>query len=161
MVNLVKVSSLIIALDALLVGESFLLQYLSKNPVYIADTPERPGKQEPKREDGRVAGTTVEDEPVPAETIDPAQLALAKEETEQRLGEFLRAKKSLDRTGGADWGGDLYAEMIRLGQEGDAFFMDKDYASDSRTYGQALEKANWPDSQRMPSAVSSMSATWP
>jgi hypothetical protein len=66
---------------------------------------------------------------------------LEKEGAEQRLADYLVAKKALDGKGGAEWGGNLYAEMTQSGQEADERYMNKEYASASQKYAEALSKA--------------------
>jgi tetratricopeptide (TPR) repeat protein len=140
--HLTKALLLIAALVLLLAGGGILLYYLSKNPVQVAGIPDElpalPTGHETKTVEVPAANRT----PVPQSTNDPLKLALDKEDAEKKMTDFLTAKKELDGRGGSDWGGDLYAEMIQLGQEADTLFMERAYASASAKYAEALSTVN-------------------
>jgi serine/threonine protein kinase/tetratricopeptide (TPR) repeat protein len=136
--HLLKTLSLIFALVVLLAGGGLLLHYLSRNPVHVASVPDESVAPEPKTENMTVKVPKGDVAPGPVETADPVQLTLEKDGAEEKMTDFLRAKKELDGRGGAEWGGDLYAKMIQLSQEADALFMNKEYASASNKYAEAL-----------------------
>jgi tetratricopeptide (TPR) repeat protein len=73
--------------------------------------------------------------------LDPASLALDKNNAEQELADFLETKAVLERLGVAEWGGQLYTDMIGLAQKADSFFMKKDFASAADIYAQAVVMA--------------------
>jgi tetratricopeptide (TPR) repeat protein len=137
-----KVFAVIFALVGLLLGGGLLFHYLSKNLVHMAEAPDENAVLAPKK--ANVTGELPTGGVVPelVQTADPEQLALEKESAEQKLADFLHGKKELDEKGGKEWGGDLYAGMIQLGQEADALFINKEYSSASNKYEEALTKAN-------------------
>jgi len=137
-----KVFAMIFALVALLFGGGLLFHYLSKNPVHLAETPDENAVLVSKK--AKLTGELPTGGIVPelVQTADPEQLALEKESVEQKLADFLHAKKGLEEKGGKEWGGGLYAGMIQLGQEADALFINKEYSSASNKYEEALTKAN-------------------
>ena len=137
-----KALSLILALVVLLVGGGLFLHYLSKNAVHVASVYDESATPEHGRESITVEGPKVEAKPETVETADPAQLALEKKEAEEKMTAFLSAKNDLDEKGGAEWGGELYARLLQVSQEADAFFMNKDYVSGSNKYGEALGAVN-------------------
>jgi hypothetical protein len=134
---LLKMAILGMVLGSMLLGGVGLWHYLAKNPLRVADPapqglPTASGA-EPKRLD-----------PVnePPETLlDPARLALDKKNAEQKLAEFIEAKGALERQGVSEWGGQLFTDMTRLGQEADSFFMQKDFVSAAEIYAQAAVAA--------------------
>ncbi len=140
--NLLKVLLLIFALVVLLVGGGLLLVYLSKNPVQMAGVPVEGVKSKTGMDKSSVEKPKREVTPAAIETANPTQIALEKEEAEKKLTDFLSAKKALDRIGGPEWGGDLYAQMLQRNQEADGLFMNKAYASASQKYSEALLMVN-------------------
>jgi hypothetical protein len=132
---------LILALLVLLVGGGLLWHYLSKNPVQVTPIPDEGVAPQAEQEIARNNLQIREAEPEPVQAKSPAQVALEKEEAEQKLSDYLVAKKALDNKGGAEWGGSLYIEMAQSGQEADTLYMNKDYASASDKYEDALSKA--------------------
>ena len=141
--HLTKALLLIAALVLLVAGGGILLYYLSKNPVKTAGNPDEQSALPPEPETKPpVEVPVVDKKPVPQSTNDPLQLGLEKEDAEKKMTDFLTAKKELDGRGGSEWGGDLYAEMIKLGQEADALYMERAYASASEKYAEALSTVN-------------------
>jgi hypothetical protein len=130
--HLLKMTVLILALVVLLVGGGLLWHHLSKNPVQVTLVTEQVAKNNLQIREA---------EPEQVQAKPPAQVALEKEGAEQRLADYLVAKKALDGKGGAEWGGNLYAEMTQSGQEADERYMNKEYASASQKYAEALSKA--------------------
>lgn len=139
---LLKAFAMIFALVALLLGGGLLFHYLSKNPVHTTEAPDEKAVSAPKKANVTGELSTGGVVPEPVQTADPEQLALEKESAEQRLADFFHGKQELDEKGGKEWGGDLYAGMIQLGQEADALFINKEYSSASNKYEEALTKAN-------------------
>ena len=137
-----KAFAMIFALVSLLLGGGLLFYYLSKNPVHMAEAPDENAVLAPKKANVNGAlptgGVVLE----LVQTGNPEQLALEKESAEQKLADFLYAKKELDEKGGKEWGGGHYAGMIQLGQEADALFINKEYSFASNKYEEALTKAN-------------------
>ncbi len=140
--DLLKTLALVCLLLALLVGGVLLWHHLSRNPVQVSERPDGKVVSAPEKEDTRRELTTGEAEREQVRVKPPAQLALEKKRAEQKLTSFLLAKKALDEKGVAEWGGDLYAGMVQLGQEADAQFMNRDYASAVDRYEEALAKAD-------------------
>jgi hypothetical protein len=119
-------------------GGAWLLHYLAKNPVDTA------GMGDPNvTSDSEVQQTSAE---IPvdqiAETVDLAKLAAEKENAENKLADFTLVKNELEGKGVSEWGGDLYAEIIQLSQEADAFFIQKRYFPASEKYTDATAGAN-------------------
>jgi tetratricopeptide (TPR) repeat protein len=135
---LLRVLSLIFALVVLLVGGGLLLVYLSKNPVQITGVPDESVKSKSGTDKLKIITPEREVPPLAIETTNPAQIALDEEDAEEKLTDFLSAKKALDGIGGAEWGGDLYAQMLQRNQEADGLFMNQAYASASQKYLEAL-----------------------
>lgn len=101
-----------------------------------ADSPqaaEQPPQASSEEKKPSLAPSEEADEPKP----DPRDQALA----EQQLGAFLEAKDELDNKGVSQWGGDVYAEMIRLGQEADQQLLAKAYTDAAAGYAAAGAKA--------------------
>jgi hypothetical protein len=139
--HIFKMTALILALVVLLVGGGLLWQHLSKNPLQVTLLPEGELTSPPEKQVARDNLEIKEAEAEQVQAIPPAQVALEKEAAEQRLADYLVAKKGLDGKGGAEWGGDLYAEMVESGQEADARYMNKEYVSASEKYEEALSIA--------------------
>jgi serine/threonine protein kinase len=125
--HLLKTTALIFAFVVLLAGGGLLLHHLSKNPIQIVETPDENAVTAPKTEETRGQRAAVEVEPEISQAKPPGQVALEKEEAEQKLTHFLLAKKALDERGAAEWGGNLYMSMVQLAQEADALFMNREY----------------------------------
>jgi hypothetical protein len=129
--------ALLVTLALLITGGGWLLYYLSKNPVQTdmaaKDRSPAPVKAEKK--------TTAPPQKQQPPEVDPAQLAKAKANAEQKLAEFLEAKDNLARKGVAEWGGAMYTEMIKLGEAADSFFMNKEYRTASEHYVRATSIA--------------------
>ena len=124
--HLLKMTALILALVVLLVGGGLLWHYLSKNPVQVSLAPDEevtpPSEMKLPRNDLQIK----ESEPEQAPAKPPEQVAMEKEQAEQRLADYLFAKKALDEKGGAEWGDPLYTEMEQSGQEADTRFMNRE-----------------------------------
>jgi len=139
--HLLKMTALILAMVALLAGGGLLWHHLSKNPVEVSLIPERQASLPSEKETAQNNLQIKEAEPEQVPAKPPEQVALEKEEAEQSLADYLVAKKALDDKGGAEWGGHLYTEMAQSAQEADELFMNKEYASASQKYEEALSKA--------------------
>ena len=139
--HLLKMTALILALVVLLLGGGLLWHHLSKNPVQVTLIPDEGVTSPSEKEEARDNLRIKEAEPEEVQVKPPAQMALEKEEAEQRLADYLEAKKALDVKGGAEWGGSLYTEMAQSGQEADVLFINEEYVSASQKYEEALSKA--------------------
>jgi serine/threonine protein kinase len=140
--HLLKTTALIFAFVVLLAGGGLLLHHLSKNPIQIVETPDENAVTAPKTEETRGQRAAVEVEPEISQAKPPGQVALEKEEAEQKLTHFLLAKKALDERGAAEWGGNLYMSMVQLAQEADALFMNREYSSAGDRYEAASSNAS-------------------
>ncbi|MBW1901596.1 MAG: hypothetical protein JRJ20_08160 [Deltaproteobacteria bacterium] len=136
--NLFKFLALAFFFLLISAGGAWLLHYLAKNPVDTAGvedsniTPASKAKQ-----------TSVEiPEDQSTEAVDLAKLAVEKENAENKLADFTLIKNELESKGASAWGGDLYAEIIQLSQEADAFFIQKNYVPASEQYTDATAGAN-------------------
>jgi serine/threonine protein kinase/tetratricopeptide (TPR) repeat protein len=139
--HLLKMTALILGLVVLLAGGGLLWHHLSKNPVQVTLAPDEEVTPPSEKEMARNNLQSKETEPEQVQAKPPAQVALEKEEAEKSLADYLVAKKALDGKGGAEWGGHLYTKMVQSGQEADTRFMNREYASASQKYEEALSKA--------------------
>ncbi len=128
-----KILAFLGSLALLVIGGVLLLNYLSRNPLQTEDitkvSPPLPAQVE-KDSSRRQAEQ-------PIAVVAPAELATQKETAEQKLSDYLAAKKKLDDLGAADWGEPAYADMIQSGETADAAFMDKEYETASGQYSRA------------------------
>jgi hypothetical protein len=129
----IKIIALLGSIALLVIGGSWLLYYLSRNPLQTEDAakglPALPSevKKKPAR--------SQPEQPVSA--VAPEKRAAAKEAAEQELADYLTIKKKLDNLDAADWGEPAYAEMLRLGQAADAALMNQEYETATEQYGRA------------------------
>ncbi len=124
---------LIVSLVLLVTGGGWLLHYLSNHPLQ-ADNATKTRPAAPAKVEKSSTGPAPE-QPPPA--ADPVQLAKEKQNAEQKLADYLAAKDHLVNKGVAEWGGPLYAEMIKFGQGADSFYIKKEYNAASEQYVQA------------------------
>jgi hypothetical protein len=128
---------LIVSLVLLVSGGGWLLYYLSQNPLQTdRSTNSRPPA--PVKVEKKPDAPPQEQKPT---EVDPAQLAKAKANAEQKLGDFLEARDNLAGKGVAEWGGALYTEMIKLGEAADSYFMNNEYSAASEHYVRATSIA--------------------
>jgi len=125
--------ALLCAIMGLIAGGIWLLNYLSKNqlpplPLTTSHPSGKPGSEEKT--------AAVPDTP-PAPDVDPAQVALNKERAEQKLAEFLKAKKVLDSKAASAWGAEAYVEMTGLAREADTHLMHAQYIPAADKYDRA------------------------
>jgi tetratricopeptide (TPR) repeat protein len=135
--SLFRLTALAFVFLLMVAGGAWVLYYLAENPMdsaRVADETVMSG-QTLKGTEEEVANIQ------PYEAPDPDKLAAEKEIAEQRLADFILSKNELENKGASEWGGDLYAEMIRVGREADGLFMEKDYVSASEKYIDAAAKA--------------------
>ena len=132
--HLPKICMLLLLLAALVAAGVVLVQYLSKNPVHVSMVPDK-GVESGGVEERRPAVQGV------AEMGEPAQPLLLKAEAEKKLSLYVILKNELDAKGAAEWGGDPYASMMKLGQEADALLVKEQYGAASDQYAMALGKA--------------------
>ena len=136
--HLIKLGILTLLMAVLVSGGVVLLHYLSKNPVHVSVNSEKGDVPEsPQRGMSTNPKATPE---VPPSGQSAESLAL-KAEAEKALALFVIAKNELDAKGAAEWGGDVYAAMVRLSEEADQWLIDERYGAASDQYGLALDKA--------------------
>jgi tetratricopeptide (TPR) repeat protein len=73
----------------------------------------------------------------PTPAVNPEKLAQGKQMAEQKLAEFLEAKKNLDNIGATEWGGVSYLEMVEIGGKADSLFIKNEYIAASAEYTRA------------------------
>jgi hypothetical protein len=110
-----------------------LLHFLSKNSLQPPVAKDQASAERP--EPAPSAAAPAPAPPVPA--VDPEQTARDKETAEQRLAEFLATKNGLDDKGAAEWGVNLYAEMIDIGRQADSLLIQKAYQPAAAEYARA------------------------
>lgn len=71
---------------------------------------------------------------------DAAQTAQEREEAENAMGSYLVGMKALSGMGAKDWGGSVFAEAVRIGEEGDRLFLLEEYRSATETFRQGVLK---------------------
>lgn len=128
--RMVLVSGLLI----LILGGLGLLSYLSRNPlrtVYLSG--ETPPSKLPEQALPAALSPPTADENEGAENG-----PLDRKGAEQKLADFLQAKKTLDEKGAAGWGGAAYAQALTLSEAADAAFIRGEFPAASRDYGEAL-----------------------
>ncbi|MBW1773933.1 MAG: hypothetical protein JRJ82_13720 [Deltaproteobacteria bacterium] len=130
-----KVIILLFIFTVLLVGGGFLMHYLSKHPIRVANAPEKilPPQPELKPE----ASPEKQDEKPPG-PVDAREMEMAKRGADQSMANFVGAREDLDAMGGAQWGGETYARMEETSRQADGLYLKKEYASASKKYNQAL-----------------------
>ena len=77
----------------------------------------------------------LESPPPPA--VDSEKIAMEKQMAEQKLAEFLEAKKTLDDKGADGWGGQAYLDMVEIGRKADSLFIKNDYRASAAQYERA------------------------
>jgi serine/threonine protein kinase len=135
--NLIKGVTLMIAFVALVAGGLWLWQYL----------PGKPPEQEQTETSIKAAHQpetekTVEAVEVLPETApDPAQIAAAKKEAENKLAEYMRLSQELDAKGVSQWGNQAYVEMTQHAKEADRLLLESDYTAAAAKYAAAATSA--------------------
>ncbi len=124
------------ALIATLLCGVALLTYLSNRPVKLAP---QPVKTAAEQKQPPTTANVASPQSSPSQPVAPSQLAVDKQEAENRLADFLQIKKSIDEIGAQDWGGELYTTLDRLNQEADALFINKEYQFAAAKYIEAGE----------------------
>lgn len=127
-----KYTVLISLLLGLMVGGVYLVHYVSRNPVHMVGLPE----QKESVDQQAPVDTPSEYKKDPA----PVQPVLGKHAAEQNMARFLRGKRDLDNMGGAQWGGELYRDILNLGQEADTLLMKEEYLAAADQYELALSR---------------------
>ena len=134
----VKRVYVIAGLIIMIVGGLALFSYLSRNPVRTASlSREKPPPESPVQEVPSTVPLTPTDGANNAE-----KSAQDKLEAEEKLADFLQAKKALDAKGVAEWGGEVYEKVIQLSKTADAAFIKREYTAASQHYGEALALLN-------------------
>ena len=122
----------------MIAGGLGLFSYLSRNPVRTVSLPrDEPSQKLPAQE----LPSTVHLSPTEGEhtTENSAQDKIA---AEQKLADFLEARKTLDGKGVAEWGGEVYEKAIQISTTADAAFIKREFTAASRHYGEALVLLN-------------------
>lgn len=135
-----KLLALLGALILLLVSGGLLLYYLSRNPLSTQKAASVPPPAPAQVRQKPVE--PFEKRPAQApEVIDPQILAAEKKAAEDKLADYLAARKKLDARGAAGWGESTYAEIIDSGRAADDAFMNKEFKSAAAQYGRAVSMA--------------------
>jgi len=129
--------ALIGSLMLLVGGGSWLLYYLSKNPIQTGQAAHNPAPAPADLK--KKSDQPPQKQPMPE--VAPEQLAREKETAEQKLADFLAIRKNLDGKGVADWGEASYTEMINISAAADSAFMNKEYIAAAKQYAQAISIA--------------------
>ena len=135
-----KLLALLGALIFLLIGGGLLLYYLSRNPLTTQKAVSVPPPAPAQVRQKPVEPLEKRTEQTP-EVVEPEKLAAEKKAAEDRLSDFLAARKKLEARGAADWGESVYAEIIDSGRAADDDFMNKEYESAAAHYGRAASMA--------------------
>jgi tetratricopeptide (TPR) repeat protein len=137
----------------LVAGGAWLVNYLEKRAVDTGvveeasggsadqgrETPEtRNASQESEAEAPSVEISSTQ----PPEALDPAEVALQRQRAEEQLADFTLARKDLEQKGASEWGGNLYADMMRISGEADASLIDEEYVTALEKYSLATARAN-------------------
>ena len=135
--NLIKGMTLIIAFVALVAGGLWLWQYLPTKP------PEQTRKEMSTREEHQPEPEKVMETPevLHEATPDPAKIAAAKKEAENKLAEFMQLNQELDAKGVSHWGNQTYVEMTQLSEEADRLLLESNYAAAAEKYAAAAANA--------------------
>jgi hypothetical protein len=135
----VKRAYVIAGLIIIIIGGLGLFSYLARNPVQTVSLPrEKPPPETPAQE----LPSTVPLSPPTNEDNITENSAQDKITAEQKLTDFLQAKKALDAKGVAEWGGEVYEEAVQLSKTADAAFIKREFTTASQHYGEALVLLN-------------------
>jgi hypothetical protein len=129
--------ALVFAFVFLVAGGIWLWHFLANRPPGRPAAPQAAGQQKLPIE--KKAAALPKDSA--DEAMDPAKLAAAKKEAEQKLAEFMPLTQQLEEKGVSQWGNPAYAEMTRLAQAADRFFIEQDYSAATEKYAQAAAQA--------------------
>ena len=132
--SLLKGIALLVIFGGLLAGGGLLLRYLESHPLSIGDVP---GKKPPSLSGEKIP--PVQQAERPPEPKEPGAWERAKQRAEHSMEAFVVAREDLDATGADQWGGTDYRQMAKTGEEGDAYFLKKDYGPATEKYDQALK----------------------
>jgi hypothetical protein len=125
---------------------AWFLHYLAKNPLrppQITEKQTAPKSAAEKKSAGRPAKplAPAEDakqlETALPPTEDPEQLAIDRQNAEQKLADYLETKNELEGKGADEWGQEAYTEMTEFGREADSLFINEDYKSAAAKYERA------------------------
>ena len=138
-----KLLALLGALIFLLVGGGLLLLYLSRNPLSTQEAASVPPPvpAQVRQKPAEPLEKLPEQAEQALEVIDPQILAAEKRAAEDKLADFLAARKKLDARGAADWGESTYAEIINSGRAADDALMNREFKSAAAQYGRAASMA--------------------
>jgi tetratricopeptide (TPR) repeat protein len=131
----IGIIALVCALAAVIAVGVYFLRYLSQNPLQpqqVKNDPP-PGQPEP-------TPATVSKPETPAPPpIDPAKLDRDRQMAEQKLAEYLETRGELDGKGAAEWGGDVYRELVDIGRQADSLLIKEEYQPASAAYTRATD----------------------
>ena len=135
--NLVKGFMLISALALMVAGGLWLWQYLSTRPMG------EPPAQQTFSEQNQAQPKQTQEKPalLPEAAPDPARLAAQKAAAEEKLTDYMQAKKALEAKGVSEWGNETYQDMTQISEEADQFLLENDYRAAAAKYEEAVAKA--------------------
>ena len=130
---------------------AWFLHYLAKNPLRPPQITEKQTAPKSAAEN-KSAGSPAKplapaedskqlEKPLPPtedpDQLAPEQLALDKQNAEQKLADYLETKNELEGKGADEWGQETYTEMTEFGREADSLFINEDYKSAAAKYERA------------------------
>ena len=127
----------------LVASGAWLLHYLSENPFYPQQITEKRAAPKAEPPPQKVPEAAAPPQKVPEAAApsppaaDPEALALDMQTADQKLAEFLEIKNELDGKGAADWGGELYTDMVEISRQADSRLIEKAYKQASADYDRA------------------------
>ena len=147
----ISILILIGSVSILIAIGAWFLHYLSKYPLQSPQLPDKKSVLKPEAEQKSAFLPEPdlpptenlkqpEKPPPPAEDPEqpaPEQLAIDKENAEQKLADYLEIKNELEGKGAAEWGRKAYSEMTEFGREADALLIKEEYKPAAAVYEQA------------------------
>jgi hypothetical protein len=130
--NRIFILALVATFTFMIIGGGWLLYFLSKNPFQGQDATNKPSPAETV-----AVEKTIEPAPEPTPQLDPARLENEKINAETKLAEYLEIKSELDQKAALEWDKTSYLKITELGQQADAYLMEKQYKPASERYDQA------------------------
>ena len=130
-----KLAYVISALLILTAGGLSLFSYLARHPL----SPEIRGEQRaaPPEKPEELLSTTPAHTPL--QDGEEQEDTQGRKEAEQKLADFLKAKKELDARGGSEWGGEHYQQVLALSQTADTALMKEEFSAAAQGYARASE----------------------
>ena len=131
-----------VVLALVIAGGGLLLGHLSEHPLPTGEISEK--KPAPKNSAPvfipPASRAPLESSPQPPPP-DPVRIHRQKEAAQQGLAQFMKAQKSLEDLGAAQWGNGAYDKIGQLAQRGDAQYQNENFADAAAFYAQAVQKA--------------------